>query len=96
MTVAPSDPPSMDPTSIEEEDHTIAGILEDVAQEANSQAFVHIRGGQCENRIGVNFGDAMSHEHGVYSTGTDYRDSELQLERIYIYFNEVTSVCYVP
>ena len=38
----------------------------------------------------------MSDEHGVYSTDTDYRDSELQLERIYIYFNEVTSVRYVP
>ena len=68
MTIAPSYPPSMDPTSIEEEEHTIAAIFEDIVQEANSQAFVHIRGGQCENRIGVKFRDAMSDDHGVYST----------------------------
>ena len=51
MTTAPSDPPSVDPTSIEEEENTNAAIFKDVVQEADSQEFVHIRGGQCENRI---------------------------------------------
>ena len=42
MMTAPSDPPSMDPTSIEEEEHTNAAIFEDVVQEADPQEFVHI------------------------------------------------------
>ena len=67
-----------------------------MAHAAYSQEIVHIRGGQCGNRIGAKFRDVMSDEHGVDPPGTDYRDSELQRERIYVYFNEATRVFYVP
>ena len=111
LTTAPSDPPSVYPTSIEEEVNTNAEIVKGAVQElgfgtkvvvaevapaADSQEIVHIRGVQCGNRIGAKFRDVMSDEHGVDPTGTDYRDSDLHLERIHVYFNEATRVFYVP
>ena len=38
----------------------------------------------------------MSDEHGVDPTGTYHGDSDLQLERINVYFNEATGGRYVP
>ena len=57
---------------------------------------VHIQGGQCGNQIGSKFWEVVSDEHGVDPTGTYGGDSDLQLERINVYFNEATGGRYVP
>lgn len=51
---------------------------------------VHIQGGQCGNQIGSKFWEVISDEHGVDPTGTYHGDSDLQLERINVYYNEAT------
>ena len=48
---------------------------------------VHIQGGQCGNQIGAKFWEVISDEHGVDPTGTYHGDSDLQLERINVYYN---------
>mmetsp|Transcript_5591 Transcript_5591/g.9168 ORF Transcript_5591/g.9168 Transcript_5591/m.9168 type:complete len:452 (+) Transcript_5591:39-1394(+) len=57
---------------------------------------VHIQGGQCGNQIGAKFWEVIADEHGVDPTGTYHGDSDLQLERINVYFNEATGGRYVP
>jgi len=57
---------------------------------------VHIQGGQCGNQIGAKFWEVVCDEHGVDPTGTYHGDSDLQLERINVYFNEATGGRYVP
>jgi tubulin beta len=57
---------------------------------------VHMQGGQCGNQIGAKFWEVISDEHGVDPTGTYHGDSDLQLERINVYFNEATGGRYVP
>ncbi|ETO05148.1 Tubulin beta chain, partial [Reticulomyxa filosa] len=57
---------------------------------------VHIQGGQCGNQIGAKFWEVISDEHGVDPTGTYQGDSDLQLERINVYYNEATGGRYVP
>ena len=49
---------------------------------------VHIQGGQCGNQIGAKFWEVVSDEHGIDPTGTYHGDSDLQLERINVYFNQ--------
>ena len=56
---------------------------------------VHIQGGQCGNQIGAKFWEVISDEHGIDPTGTYHGDSDLQLERINVYFNEATGGRYV-
>ena len=38
----------------------------------------------------------ISDEHGIDPTGTYHGDSDLQLERINVYYNEATGGKYVP
>ena len=57
---------------------------------------VHVQGGQCGNQIGAKFWEVISDEHGVDPTGTYHGDSDLQLERINVYYNEATGGRYVP
>ena len=57
---------------------------------------VHMQGGQCGNQIGAKFWEVISDEHGVDPTGTYHGDSDLQLERINVYYNEATGGRYVP
>ncbi|GAB5357795.1 hypothetical protein AAMO2058_000405100 [Amorphochlora amoebiformis] len=54
------------------------------------------QGGQCGNQIGSKFWEVVSDEHGVDPTGTYQGESDLQLERINVYFNEATGGRYVP
>ena len=42
------------------------------------------------------FHQVISDEHGVDPTGTYHGDSDLQLERINVYYNEATGGKYVP
>ncbi|CAE8618499.1 unnamed protein product [Polarella glacialis] len=56
---------------------------------------VHIQAGQCGNQIGAKFWEVISDEHGI-DPCTYHGDSDLQLERINVYFNEATGGRYVP
>ena len=57
-----------------------------------SQSFLCwlVQGGQCGNQIGAKFWEVVSDEHGIDPTGTYHGDSDLQLERINVYYNEAT------
>jgi len=57
---------------------------------------VHIQAGQCGNQIGAKFWEVISDEHGIDPVGTYHGDSDLQLERINVYFNEAGGGRYVP
>ncbi|KAI7822541.1 alpha-beta tubulin [Gamsiella multidivaricata] len=57
---------------------------------------VHLQTGQCGNQIGCKFWEVISDEHGIDSTGVYRGDSDLQLERINVYYNEATGGKYVP
>ncbi|KAI8846628.1 Tubulin/FtsZ, GTPase domain-containing protein [Chytridium lagenaria] len=57
---------------------------------------VHLQTGQCGNQIGAKFWEVISDEHGIDPTGTYHGDSDLQLERINVYYNEATGGKYVP
>ncbi|MED6295554.1 Tubulin beta-5 chain [Characodon lateralis] len=43
-----------------------------------------------------NFWEVISDEHGIDPTGTYHGDSDLQLDRISVYYNEATGGKYVP
>uniref|UniRef100_A0A2K5RTZ7 Tubulin beta chain n=1 Tax=Cebus imitator TaxID=2715852 RepID=A0A2K5RTZ7_CEBIM len=49
--------------------------------------------GQCGNQIGTKFWEVISDEHGVDSAGIYHGDSDLQLERINVYYNEASGQC---
>ncbi|CAJ1327956.1 unnamed protein product [Effrenium voratum] len=51
---------------------------------------------RCGNQIGAKFWEVIADEHGIDPTGTYHGDSDLQLERINVYFNEATGGRYVP
>jgi len=57
---------------------------------------LHIQGGQCGNQIGAKFWEVVCAEHGVDETGRYQGDSDLQLERINVYYNEASSSRFVP
>jgi len=40
--------------------------------------------------VNVQFWEVISDEHGIDPTGTYHGDSDLQLERISVYYNEAT------
>ncbi|XP_050360184.1 tubulin beta chain-like [Nymphalis io] len=51
---------------------------------------VHLQVGQCGNQIGSKFWEIISDEHGIDTTGHYRGDSDLQLERIQVYYNEAS------
>ncbi|XP_008549071.1 tubulin beta chain isoform X1 [Microplitis demolitor] len=57
---------------------------------------VHIQVGQCGNQIGSKFWEVINNEHGIDATGEYHGDSDLQLERIDVYYNKATGGKYVP
>uniref|UniRef100_A0AAG5D109 Tubulin beta chain n=1 Tax=Anopheles atroparvus TaxID=41427 RepID=A0AAG5D109_ANOAO len=57
---------------------------------------VHLQVGQCGNQIGSKFWEIISDEHGIDPTGHYHGDSDLQLERIDVYYTEVNGNRYVP
>ncbi|CAE7251718.1 BTU1, partial [Symbiodinium sp. CCMP2456] len=67
-----------------------------IAFRAAMRELVHVQGGQCGNQIGAKFWEVIADEHGIDPTGTYHGDSDLQLERINVYFNEATGGRYVP
>ncbi|KAL8854587.1 MAG: hypothetical protein Q9221_000622 [Calogaya cf. arnoldii] len=57
---------------------------------------VHLQTGQCGNQIGAAFWQMISAEHGLDASGNYEGTSDLQLERMNVYFNEAASNKYVP
>ncbi|ELW47510.1 Tubulin beta-7 chain [Tupaia chinensis] len=57
---------------------------------------MHIQVGQCGNQIGAKFWEVISDEHGIDPMGTYHGDSDLQLDCISVYYNEVTVPKYIP
>jgi len=57
---------------------------------------VQIQVGQCGNQIGYKFWEIISDEHGIDASGKFTGESELQQERLNVYFNEVSEQRYVP
>ena len=57
---------------------------------------VHIQAGQCGNQIGSKFWEMISDEHGIDTQGQYHGASDLQLERINVYYNEAEGGRYVP
>jgi len=57
---------------------------------------VHLQTGQCGNQIGAKFWEVISEEHGIDPAGNFTGDSDLQLERIDVYYNEASGGKYVP
>merc|ERR1711890_160982 len=49
---------------------------------------VHLQAGQCGNQIGAKFWEIISDEHGIDPTGAYSGTSDLQMERIEVYYNE--------
>ncbi|KAJ3223042.1 hypothetical protein HDU81_009451 [Chytriomyces hyalinus] len=57
---------------------------------------IHVQSGQCGNQIGAKFWEVVSDEHGIDENGAYRGDSDLQLERINVYYNEIPGGRYVP
>ncbi|KAH0052480.1 beta-tubulin, partial [Aureobasidium melanogenum] len=57
---------------------------------------VHLQTGQCGNQVGAAFWQTISGEHGLDGAGVYNGTSDLQLERMNVYFNEASGNKYVP
>ena len=57
---------------------------------------LHIQGGQCGNQIGAKFWEVVCAEHGIDSIGKYNGTSDLQLDRINVYYNEASCGRFVP
>jgi len=57
---------------------------------------VHVQAGQCGNQIGTKFWEVLCDEHGIDAEGTYKGDSDVQLERINVYYNVTDKGRYVP
>merc|ERR1712130_323135 len=62
----------------------------------NMREIVHLQAGQCGNQIGAKFWEIISDEHGIDPSGSYAGTSDLQLERINVYYNEASGGKYVP
>ncbi|XP_010520666.1 PREDICTED: tubulin beta-2 chain-like [Tarenaya hassleriana] len=51
---------------------------------------LHIQGGQCGNQVSAKLWEVVCAEHGIDPTGRYQGDSDLQLERINVYYNEAS------
>ena len=52
---------------------------------------VHVQVGQCGNQIGGKFWQIIAAEHGLDEKGIYKGDSDLQLERMNVYFQEANN-----
>ncbi|KAF9592146.1 hypothetical protein IFM89_012575 [Coptis chinensis] len=57
---------------------------------------LHVQGGQCGNQIGSKFWEVVCDEHGIDPTGKYVGTSDLQLERVNVYYNEASCGRFVP
>jgi tubulin beta len=66
------------------------------SNESKMREILHIQGGQRGNQIGAKFWEVICDEHGIDPTGKYAGDSDLQLERINVYYNEASGGWYMP
>merc|ERR1711973_740222 len=64
--------------------------------EHKMREIVHLQAGQCGNQIGAKFWEIISDEHGIDPTGAYAGTSELQMERIEVYYNEAYGGIFRP
>ncbi|PLB43446.1 tubulin beta subunit [Aspergillus steynii IBT 23096] len=57
---------------------------------------IHLQTGQCGNQVGSAFWQSISGEHGLDGSGVYHGDSDLQLERMNVYYNEAGNMKFVP
>ncbi|KAG9322353.1 hypothetical protein KVV02_001335 [Mortierella alpina] len=57
---------------------------------------VQLQAGQCGNQVGNRFWEVISDEHGIDNNGIYCGDTDMQLERINVYYNEAAGGKYVP
>lgn len=57
---------------------------------------LHVQGGQCGNQIGSKFWEVVCDEHGIDPTGRYVGTSDVQLERVNVYYNEASCGRFVP
>lgn len=57
---------------------------------------LHLQVGQCGNAIGQKFFESVSAEHGIDTEGIFNGNSEIQLERTNVFFNQGSSGRFVP
>merc|ERR1712166_1550998 len=65
-------------------------------KKSKMREIVHMQAGQCGNQIGAKFWEIISDEHGIDPTGTYHGDSDLQLDRSNVYYNEASGGKYFP
>ncbi|MQL77622.1 hypothetical protein Taro_010031 [Colocasia esculenta] len=63
---------------------------------AKMREILHVQGGQCGNQIGAKFWEVVCDEHGIDPTGRYTGTSDLQLERVNVYYNEASCGRFVP
>ncbi|MQL84166.1 hypothetical protein Taro_016679, partial [Colocasia esculenta] len=63
---------------------------------AKMREILHVQGGQCGNQIGAKFWEVVCDEHGIDATGRYQGSSDLQLERVNVYYNEASCGRFVP
>merc|ERR1711936_698203 len=73
-----------------------ASEIKEYLKNIKMREIVHIQAGQCGNQIGAKFWEIISDEHGISPNGAYEGTSDLQLERINVYYNEASSAKYVP
>jgi hypothetical protein len=64
--------------------------------ESKMREILHIQGGQCGNQIGSKFWEVVCDEHGIDPTGRYVGTSDVQLERVNVYYNEASCGRFVP
>jgi len=57
---------------------------------------VHLQVGQCGNQVGSKFWEVISDEHGIQPNGSYEGESDLQLQRVNVFYNEAAQKRYVP
>lgn len=67
-----------------------------LSDQSKMREILHIQGGQCGNQIGSKFWEVVCDEHGIDPTGRYTGNSDLQLERVNVYYNEASCGRYVP
>ena len=83
--------------STDQSEHTHFHVFLSIfKQTLTMREIVHLQVGQCGNQIGAKFWEVISDEHGLDPTGTYQGDSDLQLERMNVYYNEASGGKYVP
>lgn len=65
-------------------------------KKAKMREIIHVQGGQCGNQISVKFWKVVCTEHGIDPMGRYIRDTDLQLERVNMYYNEASCGRFVP